>query len=219
MRKLLIATLGLLAGTIAANATPITFTYTVTDSDATNQAHITNVLPSPDTINLTVGTPLTTTLFNLKDTDFTGSSTITANFLFSSPSGSGSPTATDVFVNHTGNNIDDTLTPVTSSFVNFGAAGILSISFDATTTDVETTQGSGGYNNTGLNAPVTFLLSAPTTTPVPEPLTLSIFGAGLLGAAAHSPSQAGHGVIDQRALLAKAAPSGAVFVSTGYGGA
>ena len=181
MRKLLMAFIGLVMGTAAANATAITGTYTISDSNSTNAALITKVYASPFTFNLNIGDVFSTILINFQDSATVTNSLVTANFTFTAPSaGSGSPTGSDTFAHITGNTYNDTFSPLSSSFVDFGSAGILGISFGAATTG-DFTKCPPAPSCSGLNVPVTFTLNAPsTTTRVPEPATIALFGAGLL---------------------------------------
>lgn len=179
MRKVFTAVAGaLLLGAGAAHATPISGTYSITD---TGTGTITNVLSNPFTLNLTVGAPQTVTLINIHDTT-AGTSTISASFVFTAPvAATGSNSGTDVFATLTGHNVNDTFTGSGPTVVNFSDGSILDLAFGSSAYG-GTTQGAGGYNNVGLDAPFTFtLVQGPTTRNVPEPLTLSVFGAGLAG--------------------------------------
>jgi len=176
VRKLALAVLALAATTVAANATPITGSYTIA---STSNATITNLLASPFSFDLTVGTPQTFNLANIfQNAD--GMSTITAAFSFTAPTvASGVALAADVFTTP-GNSKHDTLTGGATGVVNFTDGTILDITLGNALYD------GNSDNYTGLIAPVTFALrQAPTTAAaIPEPLTMSLFGVGLLGVAA-----------------------------------
>ena len=179
MRKFTLAMLSLAVSTLAANATPIAGSYTVT---STASPTITELLANPFSFDLLLGSPQTFNLANIKQ-NAAGSSTITATFNFTAPVlGSGASVAGDIFT-ITGNARHDTLTGGATSTVNFSDGTILNITLGSAKFDGVST----AY--TGLIAPVTFaLVQGPTTREVPneipEPLTISIFGAGVVGAIA-----------------------------------
>jgi hypothetical protein len=168
----------LLVTTGAANAGVINGSYLVTSN---NGATITNLLANPFSLNLTLNIGQTFDLVNIFENSG-GTSTITAAFSFTAPSVlNDSDTATDTF-SITGNARHDSLTWANSGLLteNFADGSVLEILL-----------GNDIFNGvvdhyTGLIAPVTFTLTkAPSVTPtdieVPEPLTLSLYGAGLAG--------------------------------------
>lgn len=171
----------------AAEATPITFDSTVsfTHNSSSNLTFQSSGLNT----SLTVGAPATVI------TDFitvmvangaaTDSGTVAANFAFTTPSGlqtdSGSITGGQV----NGNPGNGTLSitwpnqPVEFDFTD-------GIKLDVTLGNLNVSCSGNNCLNTDIPYDLSgtfFLLSGPTTA-VPEPLTLSLFGAGLAGAAA-----------------------------------
>src|ERR1700722_651472 len=106
MRKFVISAVALAASTLAANATIIAGSYTVSSNGG---ATITDSLTDPFSLNLTVGTPQTFNLANIFENN-DGGSTITAAFTFTSPvSANGSLSASDAFTTP-GNSAHDSLT-------------------------------------------------------------------------------------------------------------
>jgi len=182
MRKLILSALALAASTVVANAVPITGNYSIT---STSDPTITGILANPFSFNLALGAPQTFDLANIyQNSD--GLSTVTVTFNFTAPVvGSGAVLEADDFTTP-GNSTHDTLTPGVKSTVNFSDGTVVDITLGG-----DTYNGNAG-NYTGLVPTVTFDLitdpSAAGPTPqavaVPEPLTVSLFFAGLAGAAA-----------------------------------
>lgn len=176
MRKIIVGALALLASVVAANATPITGTYSVTTN---NGATVTNLLSDPFNINLVLNVGQTFNLANVfQNAD--GTSQVTASFHFTAPSALNDIIlAADVF-STPGASKHDALTWQSGGLLteNFSDGSIVNIALADIT--------SNGNSYTGLNIPITFTLTRAATPPVgvPEPLTLSLFGAGLAGAAA-----------------------------------
>jgi hypothetical protein len=179
MRKTILGALALMATTVAANATPITGNYTVTSSGS---AIITDKLADPFTLNLVLNTAQTFSFVNILE-QAAADTTITAKFTFTSPTGSLNDVGADSFtITGNGSGNHDSLTWTTNlNAITLGDGSILDL-----TLSNESYNGNSS-NYTGLTPTVTFnLVKAGTVTPtsVPEPLTLSLFGAGLAGAAA-----------------------------------
>jgi hypothetical protein len=171
MRKSICAALVLIASTATANATPFSGSYTIS---STSNPTITNLLANSFILDLTVGTPQTFSLVNIFENS-DGSSAITATFNFTSPvMGSGAALAADVF-STPGNSKHDSFTGGATSVVNFSDGAVLDIKLGSASYD-----GSSG-NYDGLIAPVTFSLIAAPTNAIPEPLTISLLGAGFAG--------------------------------------
>jgi len=179
MRSLSLSAFALIAGTAVAYATPITGTYSVTSSGSPT---ITNIFSAFFSIDLALSTPQTFDLVKLlQHSD--GTTDITATFNFILP-GSGVATihGTDVF-STPGNSAHDSLT------WDSGGLGIVNFSDGAVLDVTMTGDGYNGNSNSyaGLTPTVTFnLITAPngnSVTVVPEPMTASLFGAGLIGTA------------------------------------
>jgi hypothetical protein len=171
----------------AAEATPITFASSVsfTHNSSSNLTFHSSGLNT----SLTVGAPATVI------TDFitvmvasgaaTDSGTVAANFTFTTPSGmqTDSGSITGEQVNGSSSNSTLSITwpnqPVEFDFTD-------GIKLDVTLGNLSENCSGNNCLNAGGSYDISgtfFLLSGPTTA-VPEPLTLSLFGAGLAGAAA-----------------------------------
>lgn len=176
MRKFAIAVAALMISTASANAAMITGSYTVSSNHG---ATITDILSDPFSLNLVLGVAQTVNLAKIVERS-DGTSIITALFNFTAPgSTSASLTGTDVFTTP-GSSVHDTLT--------WSNGGVLTKSFvDGSVVRIalgDVSYNGSSFNYAGLIAPVTFTLTQAATpaTPVVEPLTLSVFGMGLLGA-------------------------------------
>jgi hypothetical protein len=173
------AVVALLVTAASANAAVITGGYSVTSS---SNPTVTKLLADPFNLNLVLNVGQTFDLANIFENS-AGNSTVTASFSFTAPSVENDlQTGGDVFT-ITGAARHDTLTWDNAGLLteNFSDGSILSILLG----DVKYNGAARSY--TGLVVPVTFTLTkeavviTPTTKPVPEPLTLSLFGAGLAG--------------------------------------
>jgi hypothetical protein len=175
MRTFIVAGLAILASTVAAAATPIAGTYTITD---TGTSTITGI--NPINLDLTLNVAQAVNLGTIKELA-DGTPTIKVSFNFTAPvSATASATANDTF-STPGNSAHDAISWLASALiVNFSDGAALKIVFS----DQTYNGNASGY--AGLAATATFtLLQAPrVAAQVPEPVTLSIFGAGLIGAAA-----------------------------------
>jgi hypothetical protein len=178
MRKLLIGALALLASTVAANATVYTGTYAVTSTRLSTD--VDNLLPTSFSVDLALGVAQTLNLVNIQE-GLLGTAGIDASFNLANATGG--PTdlhGVDVFAFL--GLFSDILT-----WDNGGASQIFLA--DGSIIDIAL----GGPNFLGLNLDLyTGLLETVTLTlvhgpnvpppaDVPEPLTLSLFGAGLAG--------------------------------------
>jgi hypothetical protein len=169
MRKIFLTVSLLAASAMAASAAVISGTYTISSNGAT----VTDDLTSPFSINLTVGTPYTVNFANIYE-NHDGSSNVVTAFTFTSPvSGALSLTQSDVF-STPGSSAHDTLSSVSPTAITFSDGAILDISLAGGTYN-------GNFSSyTGITDTITFnLVQAPTSSPVPEPMTLSLFGGGL----------------------------------------
>ena len=188
MRKLITAAaLALLASVAAANATPIAGTYAVTGTQAGATVVTQN---SPFSFNLALNTPFTFNLFTLLDPLPPGNngittSTITTTFNFTSPTIATAAEIGGETANRSGNSANFTdfidwnkaSNPNGITTVNFSDGSILKITL------ADTAVGPSGDHN--IQTTATFNLTAgPRVTEVPEPLSASLFGAGLAGLAA-----------------------------------
>jgi hypothetical protein len=168
MRRFFPAALLLAASTMAASAAVISGTYTIT----TNGATVTDSLTSPFSIDLALNTPYTVNFANILERH-DGTSHVVTAFNFSLPvSGATSLTQSDVF-STPGNSAHDTLGNVGPTAFTFSDGAVLDISLVG-----------GSYNGnassySGIMNQVTFDLVQAPTAPVPEPMTIWLFGAGL----------------------------------------
>jgi len=180
MRRLYLSAFALIVSTAAAYATPITGTYSVTSSGSPT---ITNIFSSPFSMDLVLGTPQTFNLAKLIE-HFDGTTNITAAFNFTLPgSGVAAIQGTDVF-STPGNSAHDSLVWGSGGLavMNFSNGAVLDVTMAGDVYD------GNSDRYAGLTPTVTFnLITAPNNnqvTIVPEPMTISIFSAGLIGAAA-----------------------------------
>jgi hypothetical protein len=178
MRKFIAAAAVLLISSVSANAAMITGTYTVSSNHG---GTVTNLLSDPFSLNLVLGVAQTFDLAKIVEHS-DGTSIITALFNFTDPgSASGSLTGTDVY-STPGNSKHDALTWNNGGVLtqNFVDGSIVKIALG------DVSYNGSSFNSQGLIAPVTFTLTQAATpvNAVPEPFTLSVFGMGLVGAAA-----------------------------------
>lgn len=177
MKTFLIAGALLVASAFGASATVISGSYTLS---STASPTFTYALGQPFSFDLDVNVPQTVKLANIRE-NAAGSSTITASFNFDDATLTANQiTATDVFTRN-GNSAHDTLT--------WANAGLLTVSFtDGAVLEITLTGGTYNGNNNayntqnGLETFATFKLvqaARPVVVPAPEPVTLSLFGAGL----------------------------------------
>lgn len=178
MKTFLIAGALLVASTFGASATVISGSYTLS---STASPTFTYALGQPFSFDLDVNVPQTVKLANIRE-NAAGSSTITASFNFDAATLTANQiTAADVFTRN-GNSAHDTLT--------WANAGLLTVSFtDGAVLEITLTGGTyDGNSNTyntqnGLETFATFKLvqaaQPVVVVPTPEPVTLSLFGAGL----------------------------------------
>jgi hypothetical protein len=169
MRKVFLTACLLAASAMAASAAVISGTYTISTSGAT----VTDSLTSPFSINLALNTPYTVNFANILQKN-DGSSNVVTAFTFTSPvSGSTSLTQLDAFFTP-GMSAHDTLSSLGPTAYTFSDGAILDISLAGGSYD------GNASNYSGIMDVITFdLVQAPTAAPVPEPMTLSLFGAGL----------------------------------------
>jgi hypothetical protein len=177
MRKLLIGALALIASTAAAGATTVTGTYSVTSSRGSTD--IDKDLASPFTLNLALNTPQT---FDLADlTEFSdGHADLTAIFNFSSSGGSTVTITGDDNYSTPGSSAHDDLIWDNGGFAvaTFSNGIILDITLDGDSYN------GAARNYNGVTPTVTFkMVHDDPPGDVPEPMTLSLFGAGLAGVA------------------------------------
>ena len=169
MRKIFLTASLLAASVMAASAAVISGTYTITSNGAT----VTDSLTSPFSIDLSLNTPYTVDFANIYQ-NHDGNSNVVTAFTFNLPvSGSTSLTQADMFTTP-GNSAHDTLSSVGPTAYTFSDGAILDISLAGGTSN-------GNFSSyTGITDRITFELVQAPTAPVPEPMTLSLFGAGLL---------------------------------------
>ncbi|HTO40710.1 MAG TPA: PEP-CTERM sorting domain-containing protein [Rhizomicrobium sp.] len=177
MKTLLIAGALLVASAFGASATVISGNYSLS---STASPTFTYDLGQPFSFDLDVNVPQTVKLANIRE-NAAGSSTITASFVFDDATlTTNQITAADIFT-RTGNSAHDDLT--------WANAGLLTVSF-SNGAILEITLSGGTYNGNnnayvsqnGLETYATFKLvqaPQPVIVPTPEPITLSLFGAGL----------------------------------------
>lgn len=172
----------------AAEATPITFDSTV--SFTHNASSNLTFQSSGLNTSLTVGAPATVI------TDFitvmvasgaaTDSGTVSANFTFTTPNGLQTDSGSVAGGQVNGSSANGTLSitwpnqPVEFDFTDGIKLDVTLGNLSESCSGNNCLSAGGPYDISGTF----FLLSGPTTTAVPEPLTLSLFGAGLAGAAA-----------------------------------
>jgi hypothetical protein len=180
MRKLIIGALALLASTAAANATVVNGTYSVVSSRTST--NIGDLLSASFSLNLGLGSSQTLNFLSLSN-NLVGASNIDATFNISSPSSQSTTLhGIDAF---------STLGILTGDHLSWGNGGLSELNLgDGTFLDIflaDCDYSGLGFLYTGLIQTVTFtLVGAPTIPPppatgVPEPLSLSLFGAGLGG--------------------------------------
>jgi hypothetical protein len=177
MRKSIIAVAALMISTASANAALITGNYTVSSNNSSTG--IINLFSNPFSLNLALGVSQTFNLAWIWETR-DGTSNISALFNFTAPSStSASFSGTDVF-STPGNSVHENLDWANNSLTkSFADGSVVKIALG------DVSYSGSSFNYSGLIAPVTFTLTQAATpaTRIAEPLTLSVFGMGLIGAA------------------------------------
>ena len=175
MKRLVLASAFLVASTLTANAETISGNYTLT-SNANPQPTITYILGQPFSFDLDLNVPQTVALATIYENIDSGTTTVTAAFNFADPTvATGSISATDVY-SSPGASHHDQLTWNDDGLltVNFSDGAIVEITLSNEKTD--------GSSYNGVHPSITFnLVAAPHTHKAPEPWTLSLVGAGLMG--------------------------------------
>jgi hypothetical protein len=178
MRKLIAAAAVLLISSVSANAAVITGNYTVSSNN--NSTGIINLLSNPFTLNLALGVSQTFNLAWIWETR-DGTSNLSALFNFTAPSSTSALfTGTDTF-STPGNSVHEDLNWTNNSLTkSFADGSVVKIALG------DVSYNGSSFNYAGLIAPVTFTLTQAATpvNAVPEPFTMSVFGMGLVGAAA-----------------------------------